>query len=234
MSNTHNSQQDIWKQQVGEAAARLVREGMFIGLGTGSTANYFIRALGTRVRAGLRIGGAVASSQASHDLAASLGIPCTDLDTRPELDLYIDGADEIDFQLQLIKGAGGALLREKVVATAARQFIVIGDSTKQVSHLGRRFPVPVEIVPFAIAPIRKRLKALGAQVTLRQKATNTPFITENANIILDCTFPNGIDDAPDLDARIHSIIGVVETGLFLNIASRAIIAGPEGISYLPD
>lgn len=230
--NTQISQQDLWKRQVGEAAAQLVEDGMLIGLGTGSTANFFIRALGARIQAGLRVAGAVSSSQASLSLAASLGIPCSDLDTHPELDLYIDGADEIDPQLQLIKGAGGALLREKVVATAARQFAVIGDHTKQVTRLGLRFPVPVEIVPFAVTPVRKHLEALGARVEMRQR-NNAPFITENANLILDCTFSDGIDNATYLDAQMHKIVGVVETGLFLGIATRAIIAGPDGLSYLP-
>src|SRR5690242_1959147 len=133
----HETQQDVWKRLAGEAAARLVEDGMMIGLGTGSTASAFIRALGQRVQAGLKVAGAVASSQASYDLAISLGIPCGNLDTYPDLDLYIDGADEIDPNLQLIKGAGGAHLHEKVVATISRRFIVIGDITKQVTQLGQ-------------------------------------------------------------------------------------------------
>ena len=222
------TQQDAWKQQAANAAAQLVENGMIIGLGTGTTANFLITALAQRVREGLHIVGAISSSIASRDLAASLGIPITDLDTYPELDLYIDGADEIDPQLQLIKGAGGALLREKVVATASRRFVVIADITKQVPQLGHIFPIPVETVPFALAPVRKQLERLGATVQLRQRAGIT-FVTENQNIILDCTFPNGIANPVELDARLHSVVGVVETGLFLNIAQQAIIGGPDGV-----
>jgi ribose 5-phosphate isomerase A len=228
----HNIPQDTWKQLAGNAAAKLVEDGMFIGLGSGSTATFFIYALAQRVQSGLRIAGAVPSSQASKDLAGNLGIPITDLDTHPELDLYIDGADEIDPQLRLIKGGGGALLREKIVASASRRFVVIGDITKQVTQLGQHFPVPVEVVPFGATPVRKRLEALGASVQVRQLAGST-FITENGNMIMDCTFPNGISDPVDMNARMHSIVGVVETGLFLNMAKQAIIGGPNGVTLLP-
>ena len=216
------SQQDSWKQMAGEAAAKRVEDGMLIGLGTGSTAKAFIRALGLRIKAGLHIPGAIASSQDSADLASSLGIPITTLDLHPELDLYIDGADEIDPQLQLIKGAGGALLREKVIATAAKRFIVISDTTKKVVRLGLKFPVPVETTPFAVVPVTLRLQALGATVQVRQRAGHT-FVTENQNIILDCAFSGGIADPLTLDANLHQIVGVVETGLFIHIAQQAII-----------
>jgi ribose 5-phosphate isomerase A len=205
---------------------------MIVGLGSGSTATFFIYALAQRIQSGLHIAGAVASSQASKDLAENLGVPVSDLDTHPELDLYIDGADEIDPQLRLIKGGGGALLREKIVASASRRFIVIGDITKQVRQLGQHFPVPVEVVPFGATPVRKRLEALGASVQIRQLGGNT-FITENGNIIMDCTFPNGISDPEDVNARMRSIVGVVETGLFLNMAKQAIIGGPNGVTLLP-
>jgi len=227
----YDIQHDTWKQLAGDAAAKLVEDGMVIGLGTGSTASYLVYAVAQRIQSGLRVVGAVPSSQATKDLAVRLGVPLTDLDTHPELDLYIDGADEIDPQLQLIKGAGGALLREKIVATAARRFIVIGDISKQVSQLGQRFPVPVETVPFAATPVRKRLEALGASIQVRRLAGAT-FITENSNIILDCTFPNGIANPAELDARMHSIVGVVETGLFLNMTHQAILGGPEGVMVL--
>jgi ribose 5-phosphate isomerase A len=227
----HDPQQDIWKQQVGEAAAKLVEGNMIVGLGTGSTANQFILALGRRVQQGLRIAGAVSSSQASYDLAASVGIPVADLDTYPELDIYIDGADEVDPQLQLIKGAGGALLREKIVASAARSFVVIADTSKLVQQLGLHFPVPVEVVPFAVTPVRKRLEALGAVVTTRQRAGQT-FITENQNLILDCTFSNGIADPVTLNAHLHAIVGIVETGLFLQMAKQAVIGGADGVHII--
>jgi ribose 5-phosphate isomerase A len=228
---SYENQQDTWKRLVGEAAAGLVENGMRIGLGSGSTALAFIRALGQRVQAGLHVAGAVASSPASHDLAVSLGIPCGDLDTYPNLDLYIDGADEIDPSLQLIKGRGGALLHEKVVATVSRRFVVIADISKQVTQLGLHSPVPIETIPFALTPVRQRLEALGARVELRS-TDGVPFITEGHNLILDCTFPAGISDAPRLDAQLHSIVGVVETGLFLNMAQQALIVGPEGLYTL--
>jgi ribose 5-phosphate isomerase A len=228
----HNIPQDTWKQLAGNAAAKFVEDGMIVGLGSGSTATFFIYALAQRIQSGLHVAGAVASSQVSKDLAENLGIPVTDLDTQPELDLYIDGADEIDPQLRLIKGGGGALLREKIVASASRRFVVIGDITKQVEQLGEHFPVPVEVVPFGATPVYKRLEARGASVQIRQQGGNT-FITENGNIIMDCTFPNGIADPEEVNARMRSIVGVVETGLFLNMAQQAIIGGPNGLTLLP-
>jgi ribose 5-phosphate isomerase A len=179
----------------------------------------------------LRIAGAVSSSQASHDLAVSVGIPVADLDTYPELDIYVDGADEIDPQLQLIKGAGGALLREKIVASSARRFVVIADTSKLVQRLGLLFPVPIEVVPFAVTPVRKRLEALGAVVTTRQHAGQA-FITENQNLILDCAFPEGIADPAALDTHLHVIVGVVETGLFLHMAKQAVIGGADGVHII--
>jgi len=228
----HNIEQDTWKQQVGAAAAKLVEDGMVIGLGTGSTANYLIYALAQRIVSGLHIIGAVPSSMATKELASNLNIPLTDLDAHPELDLYIDGADEIDPQLQLLKGAGGALLREKIVASSARRFIVIADITKKVTQLGHQFPVPVEVVPLAVTPVSKHIAALGANVRTRQLA-GQPFITDNHNFIVDCTFPDGIANPAELDERLHHIVGVVETGLFLNMARQAFIGGPEGVQIIP-
>jgi ribose 5-phosphate isomerase A len=227
-----NIEQDTWKQMAGSAAAQRVEDGMIVGLGTGSTAQHFIYALARRIQEGLHIAGAVASSEASKTLGSGLGIAVSDLDTFPEIDLYVDGADEIGPQLSLIKGGGGALLHEKIVASAAHRFIVIGDSTKVVSRLGTSFPVPIETVPFGATPVRRRLQALGATVQLRQLAGKT-FVTEGGNIILDCTFPDGIADPAALDAHFHSIPGVVESGLFLNLAQEAIIAGPDGLKTLP-
>ncbi len=224
-------QQDTWKQMVGTAAARLVEDGMVIGLGSGSTAIQLTYALAQRIQQGLRIVGAVPTSKATGQLAHSLGIPLTTLDEHPELDIDIDGADEIDGTLGLIKGAGGALLREKIVASSARRFIVIADITKQVNILGQKMPLPVEIIPFALSPVRKRLEALGAFVTLRQMGERI-FITDNSNFILDCTFPGGIPEAPALQTAMKSIVGVVETGLFLHMAEQAIIGGPEGVKIV--
>jgi len=226
-----NDQQDRWKRLAGEAALSFIEDGMVIGLGSGTTATQMIYALGRRIQEGLRIRGAVATSNASEDLARKLGIPLTDLDTHPMLDLDIDGADEIDQQLRLIKGGGGALLREKIVASAARRFIVIGDVTKRVTLLGQNTPLPVETIPFAATPVIKRLEALGATVQLRRSGDNV-FFTENCNIILDCFFANGIADPVELDTSMHHIVGIVETGLFLHMAERAIIGGPEGITVI--
>jgi ribose 5-phosphate isomerase A len=227
----HNTQQDTWKRLAGEAAANLIEDGMVLGLGTGTTATQMIYAIGRRMQEGLRITGAVATSKTSEELARKLGIPLTDLDTHPLLDIAIDGADEIDGQLRLIKGGGGALLREKIVASSARRFIVIGDATKQVAQLGRNTPLPVEAVPFAATPVSKRLEALGASVRLRRSGDSV-FFTENCNVILDCFFAGGIVDPTDLNAHIRRIVGVVEIGLFLNMAERAIIGGPEGVKVL--
>ena len=227
---THNA--DTAKHIVGVAAAELVEPGMLLGLGTGTTAAFLVRALAERLRAGLTIKGAVPTSQETAQLAGNLGIPLVSLDSYPTLDLAIDGADEIDPQLNLIKGAGGALLREKIVATAARRFVVIGDSSKLVPRLGTHFALPVEVVPFAQTPVQRRLEALGASVELRMRAGQL-FITDNQNVILDCRFPNGIADPTGLQEQIRAIVGVVEHGLFLGIAQRALIAGPEGLRTLP-
>jgi ribose 5-phosphate isomerase A len=228
---TQQDQYANWKRMAGEAAAKLVEDGMVIGLGTGSTATQFVYALAKRIQEGLRIVGGVPTSQATKDLATSLNVPVTDLDTYPELDLYVDGADEIDPQLRLLKGAGGALLREKVVASSAKRFVVVADVTKQVNYLGQNFPVPVETTPFAVTPVKRKLEALGASVKVRRLVDST-FITENHNIILDCTFSQGIANPTELNAQIKNIVGVVETGIFLDLAQQAIIAGPEGVKVL--
>jgi ribose 5-phosphate isomerase A len=220
------------KQMAGEEAVKYIENGMVIGIGTGSTAAYMIQALAQRLREGLTIVGAVPTSEATAQLASSLGIPLTDLDTHPELDLAIDGADEIDGQLRLIKGGGGALLREKIVAAASRRFIVIADTSKLVPQLGHTFPVPVETIPFARMPAHLQLQALGAQVQLRQRDGQV-FHTDSGNIILDCFFPGGINDPQALHANIKSIVGVVETGLFLGMTERAIIGDAvSGIQVL--
>jgi len=212
----------------GEEAVKYIENGMVIGIGTGTTAAYMIHALAQRLRQGLTIVGAVPTSQATAQLASSLGIPLTDLDAHPQLDLAIDGADEIDSQLRLIKGGGGALLREKIVAAASRRFIVIADTSKLVPQLGHTAPLPVETIPFAMTPVHRQLQALDAQVQLRQRDGHI-FHTDNSNIILDCFFPKGISDPESLHAHIKAIVGVVETGLFLGMTERAIIGSASGI-----
>ncbi len=158
-----NAQQDNWKRLVGEAAAQLVEDGMVLGLGTGSTAAHLLYALAQRIQQGLRIIGGVPTSKATEELARKLGIPLTTLDAHPELDLAIDGADEIDSQLCLIKGGGGALLREKIVASAAHRFVVIGDTAKLVPMLGVHFPLPIEVVPFAATPVSQTFGVTGSK-----------------------------------------------------------------------
>jgi ribose 5-phosphate isomerase A len=222
---------DAYKEMVGNAAADLVENGMVIGLGTGSTAGFLVQALARRLKNGLTIRGAVPTSKDTGRLASSLGIPLVSLDHYPVLDLAIDGADEIDPQLNLIKGGGGALLREKIVASAARRFVVIGDSSKLVSQLGKHFALPVEVIPFALSPVRHRLEALGVRVEPRLHE-NQLYVTDNQNYILDCHFSEGIQHPGTLQAQIHAIVGVVEHGLFLGMASQALIAGPEGLKRL--
>jgi ribose 5-phosphate isomerase A len=224
-------QQNSWKHSAGVAAAQLIEDGMVIGLGSGSTAAHLVYALAQRLQTGLRIVGAVPTSNATAELASNLGIPLTTLDAHPQLDLVIDGADEIDSQLNLIKGGGGALLREKIVASTAHRFVIIGDITKLVPILGKDFALPVEIVPFALAPIQNRLGALGITIQVR-KLGNQVYITDNGNMIVDCAFPQGITDPFAIHTRMKSIVGVVETGLFLGMAEQAIIGGPEGVKVL--
>lgn len=227
----HNIPQDTWKQAAGEVAAKLIEDGMVVGIGSGSTVVYFIYALARRINTGLKIVGAVPTSLATEKLASNLNIPLTDLDTHPELDLAIDGADEIDGQLNLIKGGGGALLREKIVASSSRRFVVIADATKLVPTLNLGFPLPVEVVPFGVTPVRRRIEALGATVRERQLGDEV-YHTDNGNVILDCMFPNGIADTADMQQRLRSIVGVVETGLFLHMVEQVLVGGPDGVKIL--
>ncbi|HKO18567.1 MAG TPA: ribose-5-phosphate isomerase RpiA, partial [Acidobacteriaceae bacterium] len=209
-----------------------VRDGMVVGLGTGSTATMFIRELAAKK---LKIR-CVASSDASRELAMSLGIDVQRLAQLPELDLYIDGADEVcrqDGALNLIKGGGGALLREKIVASAAREFIVVADSTKLVQLLGK-FPLPVEIIQMALPLVDPRLKDLGLNPKVRQAKNGAgPFVTDEGNYILDCS-AGRIEEPESLAAELKSIVGVVEHGLFLGMASLALVGGEDGVmEYRP-
>jgi ribose 5-phosphate isomerase A len=225
--------QDDAKRLVAKRAVEFVQDGMVVGLGSGTTATCFIRELAAR---GLKIR-CVASSEASHDLAASLGMCVATLAELPELDVYIDGADEIarvpGLGFGLIKGGGGALLREKIVASAAKSFIVVADSTKLVEHLGR-FPLPVEVIKMALPVVQPRLAALGLNPKLRQaKSGAGPYITDEGNYILDCACGR-IDDPQKTAAAIRGIVGVVEHGLFLGMATLALVAGENGVSeYRP-
>lgn len=215
---------DQEKQAAARAAVQLVQSGNIVGLGSGSTAAFGVRFLADRVREGLKILGIPTSRQTQH-LAEQLGIPLTTLDENPVIDIDIDGADEIDPHLNLIKGGGGAFLREKVIASVSRRFVVIGDSAKQVSCLGK-FPLPVEVIPFAGSLVKKQIEALGAQVSLRSFAYGNPYVTDEGHHILDCTFGE-IPDPPALAQKLRSIPGVVEHGLFIGMAEIALV-GKDG------
>jgi ribose 5-phosphate isomerase A len=211
---------DQEKEAAARASLRFLRDGQVVGLGTGSTAAFFIRLLGEQVRNGLRIRG-IPTSVRSKELALSLGIPLTTLEECQEIAVTVDGADEIDPKLRLIKGGGGALLREKVVASATRQLVIVADATKRVSVLGK-FPLPVEVIQFAQALVAKRIAALGAEVRLRVE-NGKPFVTDENNHILDCHFGE-IPDADGLARQLSDMPGVVEHGLFIGMASTVLLA----------
>ena len=212
---------DQEKEAAAQASLRFVKDGQVVGLGTGSTAAYFIKLLGGEVKNGLRVRG-IPTSIRSRELALSLGIPVITLDDCQEIDVTVDGADEVDPQLRLIKGGGGALLREKIVASATRQMIVVADASKQVQRLGK-FPLPVEVIRFAQALVAKRIAAMGADVQLRRDAAGNAYLTDENNHILDCRFGEMRD--PDRLAReLSEMPGVVEHGLFIGMASVALLA----------
>jgi len=212
---------NLEKEAAARASLRFVRDGQIVGLGSGSTAAYAVRFLGEQVRAGLKIRG-IPTSVHTRDLAASLGIPLTTLAEFQQIDVTIDGADEVDPQLNLIKGGGGALLREKIIASASRQLVIIGDSGKKVATLGK-FPLPVEIIPFAEPLLSRKIAALGATVRLRQDAPGKAFVTDEGHHILDCQFGQ-ITDPPALALKLESMPGVVEHGLFISMANVVLIA----------
>jgi ribose 5-phosphate isomerase A len=212
---------DLEKEAAARASLRFVKSGQVVGLGTGSTAAYFIQLLGEQVKNGLKIRG-IPSSDRSQEQAAGLGIPLTTLDECQEIDVTVDGADEVDPELRLIKGGGGALLREKIVASATRQFVIVADATKRVPVLGK-FPLPVEVIKFAQALVRKKIEALGAAVELRLGKDGKPYLTDENNHILDCRFGQ-IPDANELAWKLSDMPGVVEHGLFIGMASVLLVA----------
>jgi ribose 5-phosphate isomerase A len=218
--------QDEAKRVAARRALDFVQDGMSLGLGSGTTSAMFIQELGERVKQGLRVRG-IATSDASQHLAESLSIPITTFDQCPELDLAIDGADEVGPGLALIKGGGGALLREKIVESAARRFIVIADSSKLVATLGH-FPLPVEVIQMALPIVARRLEALGLNPKLRHHPDGSVYITDEGNYILDCAC-GSIPDPAGTAAELRGIVGIVEHGLFVNMASLALIAGEDGV-----
>jgi len=220
---------DQEKEAAARASLQFVKNGQVVGLGTGSTAAYFIQLLGEQVKNGLKIRG-IPSSDRSREQAAGLGIPLTTLDECPEIDVTVDGADEVDPQLRLIKGGGGALLREKIVASATKYYVIIADATKRVPMLGK-FPLPVEVIKFAQVVVQKKLEALGAAVELRRGADGKPYLTDENNHILDCRFGQ-IPDADGLARRLNDMPGVVEHGLFIGMASVVLVANGSEVVEL--
>jgi ribose 5-phosphate isomerase A len=219
--------QDVGKRAAGEVAAKLVHDGMVVGIGTGSTVAFFIEALGRRIQSeGLKVRG-IPTSEATVAHASRFGIPLVPLTPQTRPDLTIDGADEANPRLDLIKGGGGALLREKLVAAASREMVVIADASKCVAHLGA-FPLPVAVVPFAAATLAAQLKEEFEVIPrLRLLADGEPFITDDGLYILDLPF--GIIKRPAiLDKRLKILPGVVETGIFINLAARMIVGHPDG------
>lgn len=224
---------DELKRAAAAAAVERVEPGMILGLGTGSTISHFLELLADRHDAGALTGIAgIPTSERTAGRARELGIPLTRLEEHPAIDLTVDGADEVDPNLDLIKGLGGALLREKLVAQASRRLLIIVDDSKVVPRLGTRAPLPVEVVPFGWTVQRSFLSLLGARPALRTRPGGSPFETDNHNYILDCHFDGGIPDAAALERRLEERAGIVESGLFLQMASEVVVAGTDGVRRL--
>jgi ribose 5-phosphate isomerase A len=223
---------DTYKQRAAERAIEYIQSGIALGLGSGSTAKHVVEGLAARLRDGrLRDVVGVPTSEGTAALARSLGIPLATLEERPQLDLAIDGADEVDPALDLIKGLGGALLREKIVAASAQRFVIVVDETKIVQQLGTRAPLPVEVVEFGLPLCRRRLADLGCEPVLRRAPDGSTFRTDEGNVILDCRF-TAIADAPALNAAVNAIPGVVGHGLFIAMATIVVVAGAAGVSTM--
>jgi ribose 5-phosphate isomerase A len=212
---------DAEKEAAARASLKYVRDGQVVGLGSGSTASIAIRLLGERVRAGMKIRG-IPSSIASQNLAVQLGIPLTTFEEVQQIDVTIDGADEFDPTLNLIKGGGGAMLREKIVAFASKELVIVTDASKQVSVLGK-FPLPVEVIEFAEPLIVKKISDLGAQVGRRLDKNGQPYVTDEGHHILDCHFGK-IADPPALARTLSDMPGIVEHGLFVGMTSVVVMA----------
>lgn len=223
---------DLLKQAASDLAVKFIQPGMVVGLGSGSTATLAVRRLGEWFKAG-RLPGilGVPSSQQTEQEALRLGIPLTTLEDHPVIDLTIDGADEVDPELNLIKGGGGALLREKIVAQASRREIIVVDESKLSPALGTRWAVPVEVIPFGWGSQAAFLQSLHAQVIVRLGENGLPFKTDQGNLILDCHFGPLVDPV-GLAARLKGRAGIVEHGIFIGLASDVIVAGKDGCRHL--
>ena len=223
---------DALKKLAGEKAVEYVESGMVVGLGYGSTAIHALRLIGEMIRRGELEGiRAIPTADLIAEEALSAGIPLTSLEEHPRIDVTIDGADEVDPELNLIKGGGGALLREKIVAQASMLNIIVVDEHKLSPVLGTNFDLPVEIIPFGRRPLEEYLRSLGAEPKVRTKTDGKPFVTDNGNYILDCHFGT-IDDPYALSVELKNKAGTVEHGLFLDLASEVIIAAGDGIRSL--
>jgi ribose 5-phosphate isomerase A len=222
---------DALKRAAAEAAVELVQDGMVVGLGTGSTAAFAVEALARRHREGLHFIG-IPTSERTAALATAANIPLTSFAEHHQIDLTIDGADEVERgTLNLIKGLGGALLHEKIVAAASRRLAIVADGLKLVDRLGARTPVPVEIVAFGLEATQAALESIGATARLRRSATGDSFITDSGNRILDCSF-GPIADPARLEERIRRVVGVVESGLFIDRANVVFVANTSGVHRL--
>jgi ribose 5-phosphate isomerase A len=218
------------KKLAGEEAVELIKDGMIVGLGSGSTVEYTIRKLGKLVRGGLRIHG-IPTSVHTKRIAKEEQIPLTTLEDNPVIDITIDGADEVDSNLYLVKGGGGALLREKIIAFNSKKVIIVIDDSKIVKALGIDFPLPVEVFKFGWTSTKKRLEEFGCNVERRKIMADEPFITDNSNYILDCEFDR-IDNPEQMEIDINNIPGVAENGLFIGLVDEVIVGGKQGISTL--
>jgi ribose 5-phosphate isomerase A len=220
---------DRMKALAAERALEFVSNGMVLGLGTGSTAAHLVRLLGERAKRGFRVRG-VPTSIATEKLAREAGIELTTLESHPELDLVIDGADEVDPQLDLLKGGGGALVREKVVAAASKRRVIVVDETKLVPVLGRRWALPIEVIPFAVPTARAAIARLGGRVERRMSGAS-PFVSDNGNAILDCRFGD-IPDPARLERDVTLVPGVVDCGLFVGMDPIVVVASETGTRIL--
>ncbi|KYK27017.1 ribose-5-phosphate isomerase [Thermoplasmatales archaeon SG8-52-1] len=218
------------KKLAGEKAVDYIDDEMIVGLGTGSTVEYTLKKLGKLVRSGLKIKG-IPTSVHTKRMAVKQEIPLTTLEENPVIDITIDGADEVDSDLNLIKGGGGALAREKIIAFNSKRVIIVIDDSKIVKALGIDFPLPVEVLKFGWTSTQKTLEELGCNVELRKIMGNEPYITDNSNYILDCEFER-IEDPEQLEIDINNIPGVVENGLFIGLVDEVIVGGKQGILTL--